>query len=71
MITADQRNALKQMMLESGAYELTKAIEELALESSLEMLEHGNVGAIIHSDSALLTSTVMKMKLTHPLRKLG
>lgn len=59
---------LDYMLSMYGAYEVTKALKELAVKASDEYTASGNTVAIIHSDAMLLTKLVYDMKASHPLR---
>lgn len=52
-----------------GAYEVTKALRDIAKETSKEYDEMGNHEAIIHSDATLLDEACTVMASTHQLRK--
>lgn len=51
-----------------GVYEVTKALKEYAVATSLEYMSLGNKEAIIHKDACELIAVCYVMAHSHPLR---
>lgn len=60
---------LREAMKWYGAYDVACLLAEAAKDSSLEFLQAGNTGAIIHRDAMALQKVVNDMKQLHILRQ--
>ena len=67
MLTVHQEQ-IKNMVNLYGAYEVTKALKDCAIDISDEYIENGNVMAVVHEDAYFLSQACQLMAAKHPLR---
>lgn len=59
---------LEEICRTYGVYEVTKALKEHAVATSMEFMAVGNKEAIIHRDACELIAVCYVMACSHPLR---